>query len=340
MEQPAADFDGAWKYALEQCFAPFLALFFPTAHAAIDWNQPITFRDTELQQIAPEDQAGKQRVDKLVQVWHHDGTPGLVLVHVEVQSQRDNDFAERMFRYHARLFDRDRIPVVSLAVLGDDDPSWKPKRFGYSVGGCKLLLRFPTVKLRALDPALLAATPNPIAVLTLLHRDAQETRGQPAERLRRKVARYRALLQQGYTASEVRVLLRLMEHILRLDPVLAQRAFDQMRQVEQEVYGMEHFVTSFEEIGREAGLAEGLALGRIEGRAEGQVQERRDLVVRQLERKVGSLPLEIREQLMALTAEQLLRLSDALLDFTHMADLTAWLAQEATAPGPEPRDDK
>ncbi len=85
-----------------------------------------------------------------------------------------------------------------------------------------------------------------MAVLTLLHRDAQETRGQPAERLRRKVARYRALLQQGYTASEVRILLRLMEHILRLDLALAQQAFDQMRQVEMEVYGMETFVTSFE----------------------------------------------------------------------------------------------
>jgi len=66
MEQPPSDFDGAWKYALEQYFAPFLALFFPEAHAAINWGQPITFRDNELHQIAPEDQAGKQRVDKLV----------------------------------------------------------------------------------------------------------------------------------------------------------------------------------------------------------------------------------------------------------------------------------
>jgi hypothetical protein len=106
MEQPASDFDGAWKYALEQYFAPFLALFFPEAHAAINWGQEIAFRDTELQQIAPEDQEGKQRVDKLVQVWRRDGTPAWVFVHVEVQSQRDPDFAARMFRYHARLYDR------------------------------------------------------------------------------------------------------------------------------------------------------------------------------------------------------------------------------------------
>jgi hypothetical protein len=65
MEQPPSDYDGAWKYALEQYFAPFLELFFPDAFAAIDWTQPVTFRDTDLQQIAPEDQQGKGRVDKL-----------------------------------------------------------------------------------------------------------------------------------------------------------------------------------------------------------------------------------------------------------------------------------
>lgn len=106
MEQPTSDFDGAWKYALEQYFAPFLALFFPAAHAAIDWSQPVAFRDTELQQVAPEDQAGKQRVDKLAQVRRLDGEPAWVFVHVEVQAQRDPDFSTRMFRYHARLFDR------------------------------------------------------------------------------------------------------------------------------------------------------------------------------------------------------------------------------------------
>jgi len=135
MEQPASDFDGAWKYALEQYFAPFLELFFPDAFAAIDWSEPIVFRDTELQQIAPEDQEGKQRVDKLVQVRRLDGAPAWVFVHIEIQSQRDVDFGERMFRYHARLYDRDRVPVVSLAVLGDEEVGWRPDRFGYALWG-------------------------------------------------------------------------------------------------------------------------------------------------------------------------------------------------------------
>ena len=326
MEQPPSDFDGAWKYALSQYFAPFLALFFPTAHTAIDWAQPVVFRDTELQQIAPEEQQGKQRVDSLVQVTRHDGTPAWVVIHIEVQSQHDAGFAERMYRYHARLYDRDRMPVVSLAVLGDEEPTWCPDHFGYALWGCELALRFPTIKLLHLDPAVLVQTRNPFATLTLLHRDAQETRGQPQERIARKVLRYRALLRQGYTANEVRALLRLMEHLLRLDPASARVARDALQQVETEELGMERFVTSFEEIGREEGLAEGLVAGQAKGRTEGQ----RALVLRLLTRKVGPLTPELQARITALDPEALLTLSEALLDFTSMADLIAWLTEQGS----------
>jgi hypothetical protein len=314
MEQPASDFDGAWKYALEQYFAPFLALFFPEAHAAINWSQPVAFRDTELQQIAPEDQAGKQRVDKLVQVRRLDGEPAWVFVHVEVQSQRDPDFASRMFRYHARLFDRDRIPVVSLAVLGDEEPGWRPAAFGYTLWGCELALRFPTVKLLDLEPAALELTKNPFAILTLLHRDAQETRGNPAERLRRRASRYRALLRQAYSASDIRILLRLMEHVLRLGSDLAEEARATIRQVELEETGMDALLTSFEELAR----------------AEAQ----REMVVRQLNRKVGALSEELQARVATLAPETLLALSDALLDFMTQSDLITWLDDQT---GPAPR---
>jgi len=309
MEQPPSDFDGAWKYALEQYLAPFLELFFPTVHAAIDWSQPFFFRDTELQQIAPEDQEGKQHVDKLVRVRRFDGTPAWVLIHVEIQSQRDAVFAARMFRYHARILDRERVPVVSLAILGDDEPTWRPDAFTSELWGCALSLRFPTVKLLDLNAATLEQSQNPFATLTLLHRDAQETRGNPTERLRRKVARYRALLQQHNNSSDIRTLFRFMEHLLRLDPERARQARDTMRQIEVEETGMDTFVTSFEEIGR----------------TEGQ----RDLVLRLINRKVGLLTEELQARVAALAPAVLLTLGEALLDFTNQTDLLVWLDQNS-----------
>jgi hypothetical protein len=148
-------------------------------------------------------------------------------------------------------------------------------------------------------------------VLALLHRDAQETRGKPEERLRRKVARYRALFQQNYDASDIRALFRLIEHLLRLDPVLARQALEQMHQVEMEETGMDTFVSSVEEIGRE------------EGRIEGQL----GIVLRQLNRKLGTLPADLQARVTTLTSDRLLDLSEALLDFTSHTDLTAWLDQ-------------
>ncbi len=65
-----------------------------------------------------------------MRVWRQDGAEAWVLVHVEVQSQAEADFAERMYIYNYRLFDRFRRRVASLAVLGDERAGWRPDRFG------------------------------------------------------------------------------------------------------------------------------------------------------------------------------------------------------------------
>ncbi len=66
---------------------------------------------------------------------------------------------------------------------------------------------------------------------------------------------------------------------------------------------------------------------------EGELKGQRALVLRQLERKVGALSGDFQAQITALTADQLLHLSEALLDFTSVADLSRWLEQQATSPG-------
>jgi hypothetical protein len=60
-----------------------MALFFPYAYQAIDWDVPISFRSTKLQPIAPDQQSGKQRADTLVMVRSRviTSTPGCVLSH-------------------------------------------------------------------------------------------------------------------------------------------------------------------------------------------------------------------------------------------------------------------
>lgn len=175
------------------------------------------------------------------------------------------------------------------------------------------------VKLLDLDKSALEQSRNPFAFLVLVHRDAQATRGQPEERLRRKLSRYRACLRQGHASEDLRKLLQLSEYVLRLSNDMTQHVYQAMRQVEREETGMDTVVTSFEALGHARGL--------IEGRLEGQTEERYNLLIRQLSRKFGSLAPELRERIGHLPAEQLLTLSEGLLDFTTCDDLAQWLDQ-------------
>lgn len=75
---------------------------------------------------------------------------------------------------------------------------------------------------------------------------------------------------------------------------------------------------------KEEGIQEGEQRGEQRGREEGE----KSLILRQLTRRVGELPQDVRQQVEILTLEELENLGEALLDFNSMADLQAWLNQE------------
>jgi hypothetical protein len=76
-----------------------------------------------LRQVVRDAELGRRLADALVQVTLTSGEQRWIYVHIEVQGQRDADFAQRMFTYNYRLFDRYACPIASLAVLADDDGS-------------------------------------------------------------------------------------------------------------------------------------------------------------------------------------------------------------------------
>src|SRR6266536_2257559 len=87
------DYDSPWKDILERYLADFLAFFFPQAHTEIDWAVGYTFLDKELQAVMRDAELGRRLADKLIQVWLRDGAETWVLIHIEVQSQEETDFA-------------------------------------------------------------------------------------------------------------------------------------------------------------------------------------------------------------------------------------------------------
>ena len=168
---PPANYDAPWKEALERYFEQFIVFFFPQIHVEVDWQRGCESLDSEFQQVVRDAEVGKRFVDKLVKVWRRDGQEVYVLIHVEVQSQYDADFAKRMYTYSYRIFDRYNREVVSLAILGDSDCSWRPNSYHVDCWGCRVGIEFPIVKL--LDYATrtqeLAQSLNPFARVVWAH---------------------------------------------------------------------------------------------------------------------------------------------------------------------------
>jgi hypothetical protein len=215
-------------------------------------------------------------VDKLVQVARRDGGDAWVLIHIEVQSQPEAEFARRMFTYYYRLLDRFDRPVVSLAILGDERPTRRPEGYGADLWGYGVQFTFRAVKLldyRA-DLSRLEAERNPFATIVLAHLLTQETREDPDARLRQKLGVLRRLYAHGYNREQIVGLFRVVDWLMGLPPDLDRRFRDELQALEQEQ--KMPYITSVERLGREEGRQEGLQEGLQEGRREGLQEGRRE----------------------------------------------------------------
>lgn len=205
MTDVRADYDSPWKEAIELYFREFMTFFFPAIAPHIDMQRDPEFLDTELQQIVRDADVGRRWADKLVKVWLVDGTETWLLIHIEVQSQYQAEFAQRMYVYNYRLCDRYSRPVVSLAVLADDRPRWRPHTYETSILGCEVRFCFPMVKL--LDYAehwqALEANHNPFSTVVMAHLKARETSQDVLSRKDWKPRLTRRLYEQGYERDDI-----------------------------------------------------------------------------------------------------------------------------------------
>jgi len=274
VDEPVREFDTAWKQALEWFFEPFLGFFFPFVHADVNWTTEPEFFDKELQQIVPEAETGSGTVDKLAKVRLTDGAEAWMLVHVEVQSQRDSDFASRMYTYNHRLKDRYGQMPVSLAVLGDDAPNWRPSSFHAGRWRCNVQFDFPMVKLLDYQQqeTQLESDRNPFAAVVLAHLKSIETHGNPEARGEWKFRLVKGLYDRGWTKVQIVRLFQIIDWVLTLPPIQA-RAFSHNLDAFEKEKHVELLSPTYQLIRDDAleeGLAKGQAKGRAEGRAEGQ----------------------------------------------------------------------
>ena len=293
------DFDTPWKEVVMHHFPEFMAFYFPLAHAAIDWSRPHTFLDQELAALSRDAALGKRVLDKLVRVHTHDCGEQWVLVHLEVQGRHDRAFAERMYVYNYRVYDRYRCPVASLALLADGSRAWRPSSFGWRLLGCELRLDFPVVKLRDFSDRIdeLLTQENPFALVTVAHLLAMRSKGRDHWRRSAKWRLAKLLYQRNWSRQRIIDLYRVIDWIMRLPTGLDARLRHGLLLLERR--SAMTYLSSMERIGMELGHQRGLEEGRQEGRKEGRQEAWFDLLSLLLRQRFGELDVNVVARLAA-----------------------------------------
>jgi hypothetical protein len=325
MSDVRADLDSPWKHILRAYFPQAIAFFFPQTDALIDWSKPYEFLDKEFQAVSQDAELGRRYADQLVKVWLKGGQQIWLLLHLEVQSQSETGFEERMFTYNIRIFDQFRQVPISLAILCDESLSWRPSRYEADYPDTSLSFRFGTVKLLDWRDCLdeLESSTNPFATVVMTHLKVIETKRNVDQRKAWKFALTRALYEKGYQRQEILDLYRFIDWVMILPEAVEREFWQELQAFEEE--RKVTYVTNAERFGFERGIEHGIERGIERGIEQGMTQEARSLILRLLSRRIGIIASNTEAQIAMLSVSQLESLGEALLDFSSSTDLDEWL---------------
>ena len=325
-----ADADSPWKLILRQYFQQAIEFFFPNVAEQIDWTIPVEFLDKEFTQLTPNSEIGKRLADQLVKVYQKGGNSIILLIHLEVQAEPEDIFPERIFTYLIRIFDYFHQVPISLAILCDSDKDWRPSEYNFTTFGSSLQFNFTSVKLLDYEARWdeLEASQNIFATIVMTHLKAQETKRNPKQRKQWKLALIKRLYERAYDRSAILNLFTFVDWIMML-PNATKVEFWQELQIYEEGRRMP-YITSVEQIGYDRGVEAEAERSRelileAQRSIERLLEAQRSLLIRQLTRKIGSIPVDAIDRVSDLPIEQLESLGEALLDFGTIDDLTSWL---------------
>ncbi|ALB41843.1 hypothetical protein AA650_16525 [Anabaena sp. WA102] len=251
MTNITANYDQTWKEAIGQYFESFLQFFYPKIYEQIDWSKTPISLDKELEQITASSQTKKRYADKLFQVWLLNNEIIWILIHIEVQSQYDKEFPQRMFIYNYRSFDLFNKPVISLAILGDEDAKWRPNSYEYGLGDSEVKIKFSIVKLLDYQWEELAASNNLFAIIVMAHLKTKVTTKDLTQREQWKWNLVRPLYQKGLTKVDIINLVKFIDRMMTLPPPLQTEFQTKLNDYEKELNMP--FLSTIEENAQEKG---------------------------------------------------------------------------------------
>ncbi len=273
------DQDGLWKKVIGELFEDFLLFFKPELHSQVDFTKEAEFLQQELFQKIMNKKKGRRWADQLVKVHLKDGEEKWVLVHVEVQSDNEEDFAERMFQYFYRIYDRYYKEIVAIAIMTSPYQSTFPTQFHYSYFGTELHYAYSNRRLNDYDNEELEKSDKLFSKVVLAAKYMNDTRGDMDKRYTFKMKLMREILKSdSYSHTEILAVFYFIDYLLRLPKELTEQFYDTMvpiieKEVKQMVQfdnedlspTMEAVFTRIREEGERKGIEQGIERGIEQG---------------------------------------------------------------------------
>lgn len=279
------DQDSAWKEVLDFYLKECMDYCIHELSALIDWQLGYTSLDKELCAITKSKAKGKRIVDKLFKVFLKNGKEQWILLHLEVQGSRQKEFPERMFTYAYRCYDKYKQPIVSIAILTDNQPNWRPNKFTIGMAGSYLSFEFLVIKL--LDyrnkQAELDQSMNPFASIILSQLAALQSTSKP-HRLRKeiKVALIRRLYTKGFTKETVLKLFEFIDWLIALPENIELEYANEIQNLEEDTKMA--YMTSIERLGFKRGFEQGIGQGVEKGFGQGIEQGHQQIALKMLKK--------------------------------------------------------
>lgn len=297
---PMTDHDRLFKELLSTFFIEFLELFIPDLAGTI---APDSMRFLQQEYFVDLTSGEEKVIDLLVEV-KQAGEDMAFLVHLEAQASSEANFSRRMFFYFARLYQKYLQRVYPIVVFSFDEPyREEPHQHRLEFPTLKVLeFNFASIQLNRLNWRDFLNQSSPVAAALMAKMQIA-----PSERPKVKAECLRLLATLRLDPAKTRLISGFIDTYLRLNQQEEQVFQVEIGKIEAtEREGIMEIVTSWMEQGMERG--------------------ERSLVLRLLRRRVGELPEPIRTQIDTLPTPQLEALGEALLDFTNLSELEAWLA--------------
>ncbi|MCZ8117854.1 MAG: hypothetical protein O9295_07255, partial [Microcystis sp. LE18-22.4A] len=211
----------------------------------------------------------------------------------------EENFPQRMYIYNYRAFDLYQKPVISLAILGDERVNWRPDSYNYTIAGCEVSLKFPTVKLLDYEESWseLEASSNPFAIIVMAHLKTKATTGKLPEREQWKWRLIRGLYEKEFEREQIIKLFEIIDNMMTLSPELQSSLESKIKQFEEE--RTMPLISNME--------LRGIEQGKKIGKEIGVLENSRDDIKTVLTVRFGQISSEIEEMIDKITNLALLK---------------------------------